>query len=102
MALDRPGQRLVGDASPPVGLHADHLDDLAAAGHPFGKPGGIGRGNRAGFGTDALGEEDDHPCIQRIGLGQPPRGPGKVADLAGIDDTERQGRPASAAATVIS
>ena len=74
----------------PVGLHADHLDHLAAAGDQLGERLAVGIGERAGFGTDALGEERDGVGIQRIGLGEPPGRAGEVTDLARIDHGQRQ------------
>ena len=90
VAVDPPGETRVGGAAAAVGLHADHRDDLAAAGDQFGEPGGIRPGNGPGFGPDALGKERDRLGIERIGLGQAPHGPGEVADLARVDDTQRQ------------
>ena len=49
-------------------------------------------GERAWFGANAFGEQGDDLGIQRIGLGQPAGGAGKVADLARVDDGQRQAR----------
>ena len=74
----------------PIGLHADHFDHLAAARDQFGEALAVGVGERAWFGTNAFGEQGDDLSIECIGLGEASGGASKIADLAWIDDRERQ------------
>ena len=73
-----------------IALHADHLDELAPASAQFGKQLRIGCGERSRLRPDALGEQSDDRGTERIGLGQPADGARKVAELAGIDEGQRQ------------
>ena len=45
---------------------------------------------RSGRRSDALGKQGDDLGVERVGLGQTAHRPGKVADLAWVDDAERQ------------
>src|SRR5215217_8884919 len=74
----------------PVRFHADHLDHLAAARDQLRQGLAVGVGERTRFGTDPFGEQGDDLGIQRIRLGQPAGGTSEVADLAWVDDGERQ------------
>jgi hypothetical protein len=74
----------------PIGLHADHFHHLASARDQFGQALTVGVGERAWFGTNAFSEQRDDLSIERVGLGEPPGGAGKIADLTWIDDRERQ------------
>ena len=74
----------------PIGLHAEQFHHLAATGHEFGQVLAVGISERTCFGTNAFGEQSDDLRVQRVGLGEPPCGPGKISDLAWIDDCERQ------------
>ena len=75
---------------PAVLLHADHLDDLAAAGDELGEGLRVRVRHRPRLGPHALGEEGDRLGVEAVGLGEPPGGAGEVADLARVDDGERQ------------
>ena len=75
-----------------VPFHADHLDDLPPAGDEFREGLGVGARHRARLGADAFGEQRDGLGVEPVGLGEPPRGAGEVADLARVDDRERQAR----------
>jgi len=74
----------------PIGLHAEHFDYLTAAGDQFGQALAVGVSQRAWFGTNAFGKQRDDLGVEYIGLGKPPRGAGKVTDLAWVDDGKRQ------------
>jgi hypothetical protein len=77
----------------PVGLHADHLDELPTTGDQLGQGLRLGLGDRPRFGADAFGGRGDDFGVERVGLGQPPGSAGEVADLAGIDHGQRQAGP---------
>ena len=77
----------------PIGLHADHFHDLPAAGDQFGEDLAIGAGDWAWFGTDALSEQGDDLGIESIGFGEPSCGTREIADLARVDDGQRQSGP---------
>jgi hypothetical protein len=50
---------------------------------------GVGWGRGSGLRQRAA-EGGEHAGVEGVGLGEPPGGAGEVADLAGIDDRERQ------------
>ena len=69
---------------------ADHLDDLPAPGDQFAEPTRGFVRQRPRLRLDGLGEARDRLRVQPIGLGQPAGGAGEVADLARVDDHQRQ------------
>jgi hypothetical protein len=90
--VDRRAHLRIAGAAAPVALHHDHLDDLAAPGDQFRQGPPLGVGHRPGLGADALGEQREEGGVDAVGLGEPARGAGEVADLAGVHDGDRQAR----------
>ncbi len=83
-------QLLVDGLIATVCLHVDHPDDLPPPAHEFAEVTSLRLGQRPGRRPHAFGKEGDHLSVERVGLGQPAHRPGKVADLAWVDDAERQ------------
>ena len=87
----------------PIGLHAEQFHHLAATGHEFGQVLAVGISERTCFGTNAFGEQSDDLRVQRVGLGEPPCGPGKKSRIwRGLSTASGKLALARAAATVIS
>src|ERR1700733_14315044 len=76
--------------APAIALGADHLDELAPAGHQLTEQPGLRIGEGPGRRLHRLGEVGNDGGIQGIGLGQPCGGPGEVSDLSRIDHGHRQ------------
>lgn len=90
MAAKPSHQLLVHGLVAAVGLHVDHPDNLPPPAHELGEVASLRLGQRSGRWSDAFGEEGDHLSVERVGLGQTAHGSGEVADLARVDDAERQ------------
>lgn len=63
---------------------------ILEATHKLGKVAALRFRQRPSRGSEALGEEGDYLSVECVGLGQPAHGSGVVADLARVDDAERQ------------
>src|SRR4051812_28369539 len=90
MAVEPPGEVPVDGLAATVGLHADHLDDLASPTHEFGEVAPLWFRQWSCLGSHALREERDHLGVERIGLSEAAHGLGEVTDLTRVDDAERQ------------
>ena len=94
MGIDAADQLGVAQLAAPLALAADHLDNLAPAGDQLAEvPRGLVR-QRPRLRLHRLGEARDRLGVQPVGLGQPTGGAGEVADLARVDDHQRQARSA--------
>ena len=89
--------RAPGGPRQPVLLGRMHLDHLATPGEHRDQVGGLGIRQRAWGWLDRGREVGQHLGIERIGLGEPPRGLGEVAHLARIDHGHGQPRGAERA-----
>ena len=85
-----PGQLLVRGLIATVGLHADHPYDLPPPAHKRGEVPSLRLQQGPGRWSDAFGEEGNDFGVERVCLCQSAHRSGKVADLARVDDTERQ------------
>ena len=90
VAAKPPGQLLVHGLIAAVGLHVDHPDDLLPPAHELGEVASLRFRQRPDRWSDAFGKEGDHLGVERVGLRQPAHRSGEVADLARVDDAERQ------------
>ena len=81
---------LVNSLTATVGFHADHLEDLAPPAHEFSEVAPFWLREGPHLRSHALSKKGDHLGVERIGLGEAAHGPGKGADLARVDDAERQ------------
>ena len=88
--IEPPDQLLVHGLIAAVGLHVDHPDDLPPPAHELGEVASLRFWQGPGWWSDAFSEEGDHLSVERVGLRQPAHGSGEVADLAWVDDAERQ------------
>ena len=60
---------------------------------------GLGFSQRAHGRSDRFGKVSQDRCVQSVGLGQRPRGPGEVSNLAGLTTTTTGSAAAASAAT---
>src|SRR3954469_15944896 len=72
----------------PVLLRDEHLDELPAPRDESGESLSLLVGQHPGFRVHGLCEMRQHRRVERISLGEPSRGLGKVAHLPGIDDCD--------------
>ena len=70
----------------PIGLHADHFHHLTAACDQFRQALAVCISERTRFRPNAFGEQGNSLSVERVGLGEPPDGTGKIPDLTRIDD----------------
>ena len=92
MGLDAAGQLGVAELAAALALAADHLDQLPAPGDELAElPCGRVR-QQPRLRPDRLGEAGDGLGIEAVGLGEPAGRTGEVADLARVDDGQRQPR----------
>src|SRR5215218_9971315 len=67
-------------------LGGEHREDLASSGEYVLQELGFLVGDDARGGSDSGGEAGEDEGVYLVGFGEPPRGLGEVASLAGIDD----------------
>jgi len=88
MSLDAFGHGL-GRRGQAVVLGGEHPEQLPAAGHYGLQSADLSIGMGLWSGTYGLGEARQDPCVDPIGLGELPRGPGEVTHLTRIDHRQR-------------
>src|SRR3972149_137577 len=69
-----------------VGFRRVHGHQLSAAGDKFLQKAFVFRGKGPNYRTHVLGEKGQHAGVDPIGLGQDPGGPGKIANLPGVEN----------------
>ena len=74
-----------------IGFHGAQVQELPAAGDPFGKGRSGGVGKSAQRGSDLFGEAGNHGGVDGIGFGEDAVALGKITNLAGIGDDDRKG-----------